>query len=153
MSQSTDKDFMKTLIAIIGSLFAFMIIIIIAANFLTGGEKESDSADPMLTASIEKRIKPVGEVTIGAVAAAPAAAAADGKSVYESTCAACHGTGAAGSPKFGDKGAWSKRIAQGMNTLFEHAINGFKGMPPRGGSSKDDDAVKAAVKYMVKNSK
>lgn len=153
MSHTTDKDFMKTLVAIIGGLFAFMVIIIIAANFLTNSDSDVKTVDPMVTDAITKRIQPVGAVTTGAVAAAPAAGPADGKSVYESACAACHGTGAAGAPKFGDKSAWAKRIAQGNDTLFKHAINGFKGMPPRGGSSQDDDAVKAAVKYMVKNSK
>jgi cytochrome c5 len=152
VSQITDKDFMKTLVAIIGGLFAFMVIIIIAANFLTDSESEVKTVDPMVANAIKKRIQPVGAVTTGTVAAAPATGPADGKSVYESSCAACHGTGAAGSPKLGDKNAWVKRIAQGNNTLFSHAINGFKGMPPRGGSSQDDDAVKAAVKYMVKNS-
>lgn len=153
MSQTTDKDFMRTLFFVIGGLFGFMIIIIIAAIYLTNMKTEDGSVDPMVSAAIEKRIKPVGEVTTGAVAAAPAAGAADGKSIYVSSCAACHDTGAAGAPKVGDKGAWSKRIAQGMDTLFDHAINGFKGMPPRGGSSKDDDAIKAAVEHMVKNSK
>jgi len=67
---------------------------------------------------------------------------------------ACHGTGAAGAPKVGDKGAWSKRIAQGTGVLNDHAINGFKGMPAKGGNaSLSDAAVKAAVKYMVKGSK
>ena len=146
MSQTTDKYFMKTMIIAMGSLFAFMI-------FINNAKADDVSVDPMVAAAIEKRIKPVGQVTVGAVAAAPAAGPADGKSIYDSTCAACHGTGAAGAPKIGDKGAWSKRIAQGMNTLFDHAINGFKGMPPRGGSSKDDDAIKAAVEHMVKNSK
>ena len=46
------------------------------------------------------------------------------------------------------------RIDKGMDTLVNHAINGFKGMPPRGGNSALSDAeVKAAVKYIVDNSK
>lgn len=81
------------------------------------------------------------------------AGAVDAKSAYTASCFACHGTGAAGAPKTGDKGAWKKRITQGMDTLVDHAINGFKGMPPRGGSSLSDEAVEAVVKYMVKESK
>ncbi len=114
------------------------------------------AVDPMVEAATIERIKPVGEVNVGAVpvAAAAPAAAADGKSTYQGTCSACHATGAAGSPKFGDKGAWKNRIAQGMDKLFDHAIHGFKGMPAKGGNGGlSDDAVKAAVKYMVKNSK
>lgn len=153
MSHTTDKDFLKTLVAVIGGLFAFMVIIIIAANFLTSSDSTEATVDPMVTDAISKRIQPVGNVTTGAVTATATAGPADGKSIYKSTCAACHDTGAAGAPKLGDKTAWAKRIAQGNKTLFDHAINGFKGMPARGGSSQDDDAVKAAVEYMVKNSK
>jgi cytochrome c5 len=89
-----------------------------------------------------------------APAAAPAAASADaGKKLFESTCQACHGSGVAGAPKFGDKAAWAPRLKQGSATLYEHAIKGFQGksgmMPPKGGSSASDDDVKAAVDYMA----
>ncbi len=81
-----------------------------------------------------------------------------GKAVYDGTCIACHGAGVAGAPKFGDKAAWSARIAQGKDTLYTHAINGFQSkagvMPPKGGNPvlKDED-VKAAVDYMVSHAK
>jgi cytochrome c5 len=86
--------------------------------------------------------------------AAPAAASADaGKKLFESTCQACHGSGVAGAPKFGDKAAWAPRLKQGKETLYEHAIKGFQGkagvMPPKGGSSASDEEVKAAVDYMA----
>lgn len=81
-----------------------------------------------------------------------------GKTVYDGTCIACHGAGVAGAPKFGDKAAWSARIAQGKDTLYTHAINGFQGkagvMPAKGGNLalKDED-VRAAVDYMVAHAK
>ena len=86
--------------------------------------------------------------------AAPAAASADaGKKLFESTCQACHGSGVAGAPKFGDKAAWAPRLKQGKATLYEHAIKGFQGksgmMPPKGGSAASDEEVKAAVDYMA----
>lgn len=94
---------------------------------------------------------------VPAAAAAPAEApklAADaGKTVYNAACIACHGAGIAGAPKFGDKAAWTARIAQGAPVLYEHAVKGFTGkggmMPPKGGSSASDDEVKAAVDFMV----
>jgi len=138
---------------VIGALVVFMIIIIIAAIWLTNSSTNIQG-DPMVQNAIEQRIAPVGQVNTGAVA--PAAAAAgpvDGKAIYQQACFACHGTGAAGAPKLGDTGAWGARIGQGMDTLNDHAINGFKGMPPRGGQQLDDDSVKAAVKYMVDGSK
>jgi len=86
--------------------------------------------------------------------AGPAVASADtGKKAYDTACIACHGDGIAGAPKFGDKAAWSARIAQGPSVLYDHAIKGFQGkagvMPPKGGSALPDADVKAAVDYMV----
>jgi len=112
----------------------------------------------MSEGAILERIKPVGQINIGAPAVAAnaesaASAPADGGSIYQSACFACHGTGAAGAPKFADKAAWAPRIEQGMDTLFSHAIGGFKGMPPKGGQSQlSDDDIKAAVKHLVENS-
>ena len=46
--------------------------------------------------------------------------------------------GIAGAPKVGDKAAWGPRIAQGKETLYNHAIQGFTGktgvMPAKGGT-------------------
>ncbi|MCW9023678.1 MAG: c-type cytochrome [Gammaproteobacteria bacterium] len=81
-----------------------------------------------------------------------------GQKTYQMACFACHGTGAAGAPKVGDKAAWKDRIAQGMATLEKHALKGYKGktgfMPPKGGRADiSDDDVKAAITYMVGQSK
>jgi len=119
-------------------------------------------------ATIE-RITAVGRVCVegkecegapAAVAAAPAAAdgaAAAGRpgdAVYNASCSACHGTGAAGAPKLGDKGAWGPRIAQGKATLHKHAIMGIRAMPPKGMCMTcSDDEIMAAVDYMVGKAK
>lgn len=90
------------------------------------------------------------------VAAAPVNAA--GESVYKKTCALCHASGVAGAPMPGNKDDWAPRIAQGNDTLYKHAIEGFTGqkgmMPARGGAATlSDDDVKAAVDFMVAKSK
>ncbi len=82
----------------------------------------------------------------------------EGQTTYQQACFACHGTGAAGAPKLGDKAAWKSRIAQGMATLQEHALKGYKGktgfMPAKGGRADlSDAAVKAAIQYMVDQAK
>lgn len=91
-------------------------------------------------------------------APAPIAENTLGKSVYGKTCALCHASGVAGAPKPGDKADWSPRIAQGMDLLHKHATEGFTGakgqMPARGGSTTlSDDEVKAAVAFMVDQSR
>ncbi|WP_313071208.1 c-type cytochrome [Melaminivora sp.] len=96
-----------------------------------------------------------GAAASGAAAGGAATASADaGKGVYDKTCFACHGAGIAGAPKLGDKADWGPRIAQGKDTLYKHAIQGYTGskgvMPPKGGATNlSDDEVKSAVNYMV----
>lgn len=86
------------------------------------------------------------------------AALADGKATFDSVCFACHAAGVAGAPKFGDKAAWGPRIEKGVDVLKQHAKQGFKGnsgfMPPKGGRGDlSDEAVEAAVEYMVSAAK
>lgn len=86
-------------------------------------------------------------------AAAPAAAGGDagkGKSVYESSCAACHAAGVAGAPKTGDKAAWAPRLKTGMDALYAAVTKGKGAMPPKGGNASLSDAdIKAAVDYLT----
>ncbi|MER1966779.1 c-type cytochrome [Castellaniella sp. GW247-6E4] len=72
-----------------------------------------------------------------------------GEKLYKSSCVACHSTGAANAPKLGNKKAWDPIIARGMDEMMSVAINGKGGMPARGGTKADDDALRAAVEYMV----
>jgi cytochrome c5 len=85
-----------------------------------------------------------------------AAMAADGKATYDGACFACHATGAAGAPMFGNKEAWGPRIAKGMDALYASALNGVPGtgMLAKGGRADlSDEAVKAGVDYMVNAAK
>ena len=76
-----------------------------------------------------------------------------GEKLFGSVCTTCHTAGLMGAPKLADKAAWAPRIAQGKDTLYKHAISGYRGksgvMPAKGGSQASDDEVKAAVDYMV----
>ena len=90
--------------------------------------------------------------------AAISSPARDGQQVYQAGCVACHGTGVAGAPKLGDKGVWAKRLGKGANALYSSAIKGMQSntgaMPAKGGNPALSDAeVKAAVDYMVAQSK
>ena len=77
------------------------------------------------------------------------AVAADGKDVYEKSCAGCHKTMA---PKLGDKAAFAPLIKQGADAVTASVIKGKGIMPPKGGAATDAD-VKAAVEYMFSKSK
>ncbi|QEY62745.1 cytochrome c5 family protein [Metapseudomonas lalkuanensis] len=52
--------------------------------------------------------------------------------VYDNSCKMCHANPASGAPQTGDVAAWSPRVAQGADSLLDHSINGYKGMPPMG---------------------
>ena len=67
---------------------------------------------------------------------------------------ACHMTGAANAPKLGDKAAWAPRIKTGNDALVASVIKGKGAMPPKGGGAALSDAeIKAAVEYLVAQSK
>ena len=170
----TDRAFWKSFAGLIAALVALTVVLFILAQIVGGKPAKTVEATADAKA-VAERIKPVGELTVGVAAekvasssnavmdaiipSANAAGAEDkGKKIYDATCMACHAAGVAGAPKLGDKAAWAPRIAQGMDTLHTHAIKGFQGkagmMPPKGGNmaAKDED-IKAAVDYMVSQSK
>lgn len=94
------------------------------------------------------RIVPVAQVSLKAQKAVPGNRT--GEQVYRGACAGCHDAGALGSPKFSDAGAWSARLAQGFDTLTDHAIKGIRQMPPRGGAADlTDTEVRRAVAYIA----
>jgi len=128
----------------------------------SGNDEPIGMRSIMSPAKIDARTKPAAQVCLqgedcGSAAPVAEVAAADAKKspeeIYNTTCAACHGTGAAGAPKLGDTAAWAPRIAQGKDTLHNHALNGLNMMPPRGtcGACSDDD-IKAVVDYMAEKS-
>jgi len=87
-----------------------------------------------------------------ALAAYPALGqqARSGKQVVESTCINCHGSGAQGAPKIGDRKAWRPRAAQGITSLTQSAIKGIRNMPAHGGNASLSDLELArGVAYMV----
>ena len=100
-------------------------------------------------AATEPAAAPAAEAAPATAAPAPAAASNVGKSIYDTTCMACHSSGVAGAPKFGDKAAWAPFIAKGMDDMVKKATQGVGAMPPKGGSTASDADFKAAIQYMV----
>ncbi|HEX5056730.1 MAG TPA: c-type cytochrome [Gammaproteobacteria bacterium] len=163
-----DKQFFLTFLGVTGALVFITIVVLVAAKLVGGGPEEISTAQLKMA---EERIQPIGklnlqsspaqpaqpvQVATATAAAAPADAGAQdtGSRVFGSICQACHMTGAAGAPVVGNKAAWAPRIAQGKDALYNSALNGKNAMPPKGGNPALSDAeVKAAVDYMVKQSK
>jgi cytochrome c5 len=112
-------------------------------------------------------VAPVGQVALAGsedLAAMPAApvstaeaapAPLTGPQVYNEVCIACHAPpGIGGAPALGDSEAWAARIAQGPDTLIDHALRGFSGevglMPGKGGRlDLSDEEIIGAVEYMI----
>ena len=127
-----------------------VVLIAVVVPFSMSGKGKSDAVSN--GDDVESRIAPVAKIEMQA--GGGDGGVKDGKTVYNTVCAGYHGAGVLGAPKFGDKAAWAPRIAQGMPTLVNHALNGIRAMPARGGAaSLSDDEVKAAVQYIVENSK
>jgi len=76
-----------------------------------------------------------------------------GREVVDSLCISCHGSGASGAPKIGDKKAWADRAAKGLSGLSKNALAGIRQMPAHGGNMKlTDTEVERAITYMVNQS-
>lgn len=79
---------------------------------------------------------------------------AEGKQVYDNVCRFCHMGNIPTAPKFGDKAAWGERLTKGWDTLKNHSLNGFQGMPAKGGRADLPDAqIVNALAYMIDNSR
>jgi cytochrome c5 len=166
---STDRVFLKHFSMVIGFLVLVMFALIGLALFLYSHHPAP--TNPKRQAETEARISPVGGVYAGdtgraamlaAQDAAHQAAASqvayggtlDGKTIFGNLCQACHTNAATGAPLITDKGAWAPRVAEGLDTLVKHAIEGYQGqkgqMPARGGNPALNDAqVKATVEWML----
>ena len=166
-----DQQFFDSFMLVIGILMGVAVglfFLVRAISMDTQGRYIMD--DPTVQAEINERIKPVGEVLLlGAaeLAAATAAAAAPtpvatvmtGPQVYNTACIVCHAPpGVGGAPPVGSTADWAPRIAQGLEVLRQHALQGFQGskgfMPPKGGRMDLSDAeIMSAVDYLVEQSR
>ncbi|WKK18111.1 c-type cytochrome [Achromobacter insolitus] len=129
------------------------------------GDKKEATAAPAAAAPAVAATAPAAPAAAAPAAAAPAPAPAPaaqaaapqaatvnpaGEKLYKSVCFACHATGVANAPKFGDKAAWEPYIKTGMDAMVKVAMQGKPPMPPKGGAANaSEDDIRAAVQYMV----
>lgn len=127
--------------------FAFIIpifVIIGLVNFVTADNKPAAGAVNAEKATAE-RIQKVGTIEIREANRE----ARTGEQVFQAQCSACHATGAAGSPKFGDAAAWGPRVKNGFDALLDAALKGKNAMGAQGGGDFSDFEVARAVVYMA----
>ncbi len=76
-----------------------------------------------------------------------------GEMVYQQTCSVCHELGQLGAPVTGNREQWVPIISKNFDELFINTYQGLNNMPPKGGCNQcTGSEIKAAVKYMVKES-
>jgi len=153
MSGKRHESLIKTPKQLVTALVLFcvgtIIVIVLLAQLATSGRIYDKDSPAMSPEEVGKRIKPVAEVNLAA--AGPAGKILKtGEEVYRSVCMACHATGIAKAPKFGDRRDWAPRVREGQKELVRVALKGEGAMPPRGGASELSDVeVERAVVYMA----
>jgi cytochrome c5 len=143
----------QLVVAVAGFFLVVVLGIILLVTFVTSASTEGAGSDATSAKAIAARIRPVADAGFTLRDANTPRVLLAGGAVYTATCAACHDSGMAGSPKTGDKAAWAARLAQGYDTLVTHAINGIRTMPAKGGNPDLDDLeVARAVVFMTNQS-
>jgi len=110
--------------------------------------------DDMSREAIAERIKPIGKHYVAgeSSAAEESSGPRSGQQVYDKFCTACHTSGVMGAPKINNAADWEERLAQGMDTVLKHAVEGFNAMPPKGTCSDcSEEEIQAAIDYMTKD--
>lgn len=145
------ESFIKTpkqLITVVVLAFVVpILIIVLLVKFVSSGAREGAGSTGASAESVESRIQPVARFELKD-ASGPKVLRA-GADVYKAQCAACHESGAAGAPKFGDAGAWAARIKTGYDALLNSALKGKGAMAPQGGGEFDDTEIGRAVVHMA----
>ncbi|WP_423758893.1 c-type cytochrome [Burkholderia sp. NLJ2] len=156
MSEAPHESPVKTpgqLIAVIIASFAIPIVLIILfATYANHAFRSGAGTDALSDEQVAARIAPLAKVDVKD-ANAPRTYKT-GEAVYKAVCVTCHGTGAAGAPKVGNKDDWAPRISQGFDTLLKTALAGKGAMPARGGTSPDDVSdyeIARTIVYMANN--
>ena len=163
-----DQQFFDAFLILVGIFVGMIAGVILLGDLIGDGEHAEAGAEH---SAIEQRIAPVGQVAMigdAALAAAPAAsapspampaqastaAAPSGAELYNQVCSVCHAAGLMGAPMLTEPASWEPRIAQGVDVLRSHVLNGYQGqtgvMPPKGGRMDlSDEQVLAALQYML----
>lgn len=163
-----DQHFFDIYSLVIGVLaFIALGIFVLAAQVSKKTQSVYTQTTGEYKAAVAARLEPFGQVYMPdeeipdhemqvaeAAPVEPVEALLSGPQVFNEACIACHGSGIGGAPTLNQPANWESRIAQGMDVLKQHAIEGYTGsagyMPPKGGRvDLSDREIHDAVEYMV----
>ncbi|MCH8618302.1 c-type cytochrome [Undibacterium sp. TS12] len=148
--ESAIKTPKQLIVAVLAGFLVPIIAIVLLVQFVSNDKKVGAGSSAQTQEAIAARISPVADQGFTFKDANGPKVLQSGESVYKTICAACHDSGAAGSPKFGDASAWGPRIAQGYDKVVANAIGGLRAMPAKGGNPDLDDVeVARAVVHMA----
>ena len=148
--QSAIKTPKQLIVAVLAGLLVPIIVIVLLIQFVINDKKVSAGSSVLTPEAVAARLQPVADAGFTLKDVSGPKQLQSGATVYKMVCSACHDSGAAGSPKFGDAAAWGPRIAQGYETLLQHALNGVRAMPAKGGNPDLDEVeVARALVHMA----
>lgn len=155
MNLTKHKTQGSALVTLLGGVIILISVVFLLAKLANSGY-HSEVAQTTESAT-ETRIMPSGRLVLGD---GTEPGQRTGEQVFNKICLQCHGADAtvAFAPKVTHNDQWAARIAQGLDTLVQHAVKGFTGagggvMPAKGGSvDLTDDEVMRAVVYMANQS-
>ena len=133
------------------TLVSGIVIVIAVIYFLIklAGSGSFGDVTETTEAATQTRIQPVGQLKLGD---GIPVGERQGDQIFNKICIQCHAADSIvpNAPKFENKGDWAPRIAQGFDTLFQHALNGFNAMPAKGGAADlTDQELKRVITYMA----
>lgn len=137
----------QLVVAVVFSFVVPIVLIILLVNYVATANRPAAGSDGLGAEAVAVRLSPVGRVTIKD--ASDTASLKTGEQVFQAQCSACHATGAAGAPKFGDEAAWAPRIKTGYDALVTSALKGKGAMGAQGGGDFSDYEIGRAVVYMA----
>ncbi|WP_423679163.1 MULTISPECIES: c-type cytochrome [unclassified Undibacterium] len=148
--ESAIKTPKQLIVAILAGFLVPIIAIVLLVQYVANDKKVGAGSSAQTPEAIAARIQPVADQGFTFKDNSGPKQLQSGEAVYKMVCSACHDSGAAGAPKFGDAAAWAPRIAQGYDTVLTHALGGLRAMPAKGGNPDLDDVeVARAVVHLA----
>jgi cytochrome c5 len=139
----------QLVVAVVASFVIPIVAIILLVSYVDFGTRPAAGSDGLGAEAVAKRLQRVGSVEIRDPSG-PAVLRA-GDVVYAAQCTACHASGAAGAPKFGDAAAWAPRIKTGYDALLTSVLKGKGAMGAQAGGDFSDTELGRAVVHLVNN--